>query len=187
MPAARNGPTVRSCARALIDAVETHGDDQTALLPAIKAATAELTARDDLCDLGVPRQGNNVDFSRYLYFDGELSILLFEVPMGKTIPPHDHGVWEGFCVCRGRVRHKVYMRADDGSVDGFAELETVRDDIMGQGDVAIVAPPADIHSFEALDEGTLGLTIVNGAYKEERHYYQPDARTYVVKKQRNPR
>lgn len=180
-------PTVRSCATAIIAAVESHGDDRCALIEAIKAPLAKLTRRDDLRDLGIPRQGNNVAFSRYLYFDGELSILLFEVPKGRTIPPHDHGVWEGFCVYRGKVRHTVYQRADDGAVEGFAELETVQDDVMGPGDLAIVAPPADIHSFTALEDGTLGITIVNGAYKEERHYYQPEAKTYVVKKQRNAR
>ncbi len=52
---------------------------------------------------------------------------------------------------------------------------------------AFVAPPADIHSFTALEDGTLGLTIVNGAYKDERHYYRPETNSYVVKKQQNPR
>ncbi len=187
MPTATEAGSVRGCAKALIDLVERYGDDQTALISAIKSPISELTKRDDLLDLGIPRQGNNVAFSKYLYFDGQLSIILFEVPKGKTIPPHDHGVWEGFCVYRGRIRHKVYRRADDGSVDGYAQLETVDDDILGPGDVVIVAPPADIHSFTALEDGTLGLTIVNGAYKDERHYYRPETNSYVVKKQQNPR
>lgn len=180
-------PTVRSCATAIIAAVESHGDNRSALIEAIKAPLAKLTKREDLRDLGIPRQGNNVAFSRYLYFDGELSILLFEVPKGRTVPPHDHGVWEGFCVYRGKVRHTVYQRADDGTIEGFAELETVQDDVMEPGDLAIVAPPADIHSFTALEDGALGITIVNGAYKKERHYYEPEAKTYVVKKQHNAR
>ena len=179
--------TVRDCAAAVVAAVERYRDDQEALIAALEKPIAKLTERDDLLELGIPRQGNNVAFSQYLYYDGELSILLFEVPKGKTIPPHDHGVWEGFCVYRGKVQHKVFQRADDGSVDGYAELETLQDETMGRGAVAIVAPPADIHSFTALEDGTLGITIVNGAYKEERHYYQPDEKTYVIKKQRNAR
>ena len=182
-----NQPTVRQCATAIADAIARHGDDQAALAAALEVPIAELTERDDLREMGIPREGNNVAFSRYLYFDGELSILLFEVPKDREIPPHDHGVWEGFSVYRGRVQHRVYRRADDGTREGFAELETLRDDIMGVGDVAIVAPPADIHSFTALEEGTLGITVVNGTYKEDRHYYQPDAKTYVVKRQRNAR
>ena len=164
MSAAAKWPTVRDCARALIDAVEEHRDDQNTLIAAIKAPIAELAKRPDLLELGVPRQGNNVAFSQYLYFDGQLSILIFEVPKGKTIPPHDHGVWEAFCVYRGQVQHQIYVRVDDGSVDGYAELETVDNDEMAEGDVVIVAPPADIHSFTALEEGTLGITVVNGAY-----------------------
>lgn len=178
--------SVRSCAKALINAVAEHGDDQKALIAAIKATIAELAKRPDLLELGIPRQGNNVASSQYLYFDGQLSILIFEVPKGQTIPPHDHGVWEAFCVYRGQVRHRVYLRVDDGSVDGYAELETVDDDELAEGDVVIVAPPADIHSFTALEEGTLGLTVVNGAYSKQRHYYQPEANSYVVKQPSNP-
>ena len=186
MSAATQWPSVRDCAKALIDAVEEHGDDRNALIAAIKAPIAELAKRPDLLELGIPRQGNNVDFSQYLYFDGQLSILIFEVPKGKTIPAHDHGVWEAFCVYKGQVRHKIYMRVDDGSVDGYADLETVDDGAMTEGDVVIVAPPADIHSFTALQEGTLGLTVVNGAYSEQRRYYQPESNSYVVKKPSNP-
>lgn len=179
--------SVRDCAREIIAAVKAHGKDRAALLSALKAPLAALTERDDLRDLGIPRQGNNVAFSSYLYFDGELSILLFEVPHERAVPPHDHGVWEGFCVYRGKVRHSVYRRADDASVEGFAELETVDEGIMRQGDLAIVAPPADIHSFQALEEGTLGITVVNGTYKRERLYYQPENKTYTVKTPNNPR
>jgi predicted metal-dependent enzyme (double-stranded beta helix superfamily) len=180
-------PTIRACAQEITAAIERQGGDGEALRAAIAAPLRELMQRDDLRELGIPRQGNNVAFSRYLYFDGELSILLFEVPSDRKVPPHDHGVWEGFCVYRGKVQHTVYRRADDGSVDGYAELETVQDEVMEPGDVAIVAPPADIHGFVALEEGTLGITVVNGAYKEERLYYQPDEKTYVVKKQRTAR
>ncbi|MEX2408571.1 MAG: hypothetical protein WD489_05630 [Rhodovibrionaceae bacterium] len=179
--------TVRDCAQAIIAAVKTHGGNRDALISALREPLAKLAKRDDLRDLGVPRQGNNVAFSSYLYFDGELSILLFEVPHDRAVPPHDHGVWEGFCVYRGKVRHSVYRRADDGSKEGFAELETVEEGVMGPGDLAIVAPPADIHSFQALEEGTLGITVVNGTYKPGRLYFQPEAKTYVVKTPNNPR
>ena len=186
MSAATQWPTVRGCAKALIDAVEEHGDDREALIAAIKAPIAELARHPGLLELGIPRQGNNVASSQYLYFDGQLSILIFELPKGKTIPPHDHGVWEAFCVYRGQVRHKVFLRVDDRSVEGYAELDTVDDCELTKGDVVIVAPPADIHSFTALEEGTLGITVVNGAYSGQRHYYQPESNSYVVKKPSNP-
>ena len=179
--------TLRDCAKAIIDAVDQYGDDDAAILEAVKGPMAALTNRDDLASLGVPRQGNNVSDSQYLYFDGQLAIILFEAPKGKIIPPHDHGVWEGFCVYRGSVHHKLYRRADDGSVDGYAELETIDDKVMSAGDVVIVAPPDDIHGFSAMEEGTLGITFLHGAYKPERLYFQPDNNSYVVRTPSSPR
>jgi predicted metal-dependent enzyme (double-stranded beta helix superfamily) len=176
--------TVRDCARAIIDAVSARGDERN-LVDAIREPLEALMARDDLESIGVPRQGNNVASSQYLYFDGELSILLFDVPVDRPIPPHDHGVWEAFCVYKGSVHHKVWQRSDNGTVPGRADLELVADEVLGPGDVAVVAPPADIHGFSALEAGTVGLTVVNGAYKDERLYYQPEAGTCVARRQTN--
>ena len=176
MPISKESQSTRKCAQMIIDAIAQSGDDYAAMANAFKAPLAEL---------GAPRQGNNVASSLYLYFDGQLSILLFEVPSDRTIPPHDHGIWEAFCTYRGRVRHETMRRIDDQSVDGYAELETISEDTLGPGDLTIIAPPADIHSFTALEEGTLGLAIANGPYKHNRHYYQPEKNTYVVKPQLN--
>ena len=66
---------------------------------------------------------------------------------------------------RGRIRHVVYERVDDQTVPGAAELRVAEDRELGPGDFAIVAPPADIHSFTALSDGTYGITVVSGAYK----------------------
>lgn len=185
MPISQESPNTRECAQMIIDAIAQSGDDYAAMASALKTPLAELIKNDNLSALGAPRQGNNVTSSLYLYFDGQLSILLFEVPSDRTIPPHDHGIWEAFCTYRGKVRHETMRRIDDESVDGYAELETISEDILGPGDLTVIAPPADIHSFTALQEGTLGLTIANGPYKHNRHYYQPETNTYVVKPQVN--
>ncbi len=179
--------TVRTCAEAVIAAQRRHGPEPAAFLAAIERPIAALLERDDLRGQGIPRQGNNVDWSRYLYFDGDLSFLLFEVPEGGRIPPHDHGVWELFAVYRGRMRHTVYRRTDDASVEGYATLEATDDRAMGAGESAIVAPPADIHGFAALDGGAMGLTVVSGRYKPDRHYYDPEANSYVIKRAANLR
>jgi len=179
--------TVRDCAQMIVAAIAAHGQDSVALGNAISAPLRDLMQRPDLLAQGIPREGNNVALSYYLYYDGELSILLFHVPKGKTIPPHDHGIWETLSVYLGRVRHVVYERADDASVPGAAELRVIDDRVLERGDFAIVAPPADIHSFTALVDDTYAITVVNGMYKAERHYYQPDEKTYVVRQQRNAR
>jgi predicted metal-dependent enzyme (double-stranded beta helix superfamily) len=178
---------VRDCATAIVSAISRHGNDSAALAPEIEAALQELMREPDLLERGIAREGNNVAFSRYLYFDGELSILIYEVPKDRPIPAHDHGIWETLSVYRGRLRHVVYDRIDDGRAPGVADLRVRDDRILQRGDFAIVAPPSDIHSFTGLDEGTYGITVVNGAYKAQRHYYDPDAKTYVVKQGRNVR
>jgi predicted metal-dependent enzyme (double-stranded beta helix superfamily) len=187
MSATASPTAVRDCARAIADAIARHGDDTARLGTDIKRALAALIAQPDLLERGIPRVGNNVAFSRYLYFDGSLSILLYEVPKGQTIEAHDHGIWETLSVYRGRIRHIVYERADDAAVAGVADLRVKEDRILEPGDFAIVAPPADIHSFTALAEGTYGITVVSGAYKEDRHYYEPEQKTYVVRKGVNVR
>ena len=178
---------VRDCAHAIVGAIARHGNESAALAPVIRAALAALMREPDLLERGIAREGNNVAFSRYLYYDGELSILIYEVPKDRTIPPHDHGIWETLSVYRGRLQHVVYARTDDGRMPGVANLRVVEDCVLERGDFAIVAPPDDIHSFTALDEGTYGITVVNGAYKAERHYYDPAAGTYEVRAGRNVR
>ena len=193
-PEARSGEAspgrssaVRDCAQSILAAIAHHGNDGAAIAPAIRAALAALVQEPDLLERGIDRQGNNVSFSRYLYYDGELSILIYEVPKGRPIPAHDHGIWETLSVYRGRIDHIVYARTDDGSVPGVAKLRVEEEAVLGPGDFAIVTPPSDIHSFTALDDDTYGITVVNGAYKAERHYYDPVAGTYEVRAGRNRR
>ena len=178
---------IRDCANAIAAAIAAHGDDSAALGRAIDASLKQLMREPDLLERGIAREGNNVAFSRYLYYDGDLSILIYEVPKDRPIPAHDHGIWETLSVYRGRLRHVVYERIDDAGVPGVADLRVKDDRVLARGDFAIVAPPSDIHSFTALEDGTYGITVVSGAYKAERHYYDPDRRTYVVKRGRNVR
>lgn len=182
--AATNKYSVRDCARAVLEAIEACGNDPVRLKAAMLVPVQKLLARDDLVELGVDRQGNNVAFSKYLYFDGQMSILLFQVPSDKPVAPHDHGVWESMFVYRGKVKHTVYARTDDGKQPGFAELKVVDDAVLERGDCAIVAPPSDIHGFIGMTDATYAVTIVNGAYKAERCYYQPEAKSVVMRKQR---
>ena len=103
--------------------------------------------------VGVKREGNHIDESRYLYYDGEMSITFDHLPKDKYIPPHDHGVWEAMAIYSGQLKHVVYDRMDDGSKEGYAELEIVDDRVLERNDMAMVAPPQEIHSFTALTDG----------------------------------
>lgn len=175
--------SVRGVAQALMRAIEIFNTDRDAgrLRTGILDATRELSRRADLLDLGTKRQANHIDNSKWLYYDGALSMSLDEFPQGKFIPPHDHGVWEALVVCRGRMQHSVYARADDGTVEGHAELKVTEDVELSPGEVAMVVPPGDIHSFKAAVAGTFVITIVGGEYSTTRRYYKLEDNTYMVK------
>jgi predicted metal-dependent enzyme (double-stranded beta helix superfamily) len=178
-----NPHSVRACAMALIETIDRYNVDRDSgkLRKALLSATQPLVDRPDLLDLGTKRQANHIDNSRYLYYDGQLSVTLDEFPKDKFIPPHDHGIWEALVLCSGRLNHAVYARADDGKVEGHAELRVVEDVELARGEIAMVVPPGDIHSFKALSDGTFVITIVGGEYSPTRHYYRTEDNTYVVR------
>ena len=152
---------------------------------AFSAALAEpvrrIVARTDLVQHALPRPGNNVAESWYLYFDGDMSIVLFKVPEQPAVQPHDHGIWETLFVYRGRVRHAVYERVDDASQPGRAQLVEREAGVLGPGDFALVVPPRDIHGFHALGDDAYGITVSSGEYKPERIYYDLAAGTCEVR------
>lgn len=180
---ADQGPsiTVRDCAQAIIGVIDRCGSDGARLLEGLRAPVTRLLQRPDLLTQGVKREGNHIDFSRYLYYDGQLSITLDNFPRGKRIPPHDHGVWELLAIYSGRVDHTVYERLDDGSVEGYADLKVVDDRVLEAKDLAIVALPAEIHAFTALTDDTFSVTIVGGHYKPDRYYFKPEEKSCVLR------
>jgi predicted metal-dependent enzyme (double-stranded beta helix superfamily) len=178
-----NDRSVRTSAKALIETIDQYNVDHDSdrLRNGLLRATQPLLDRPDLFKLGGKRQANHIDNSKYLYYDGQLSLTLDEFPKDKLIPPHDHGIWEAIVLCSGRLSHTVYARADDGKVEGHAELRVVEDVELKRGDITMVVPPGDIHSFKALTDGTFVITIVGGEYSVTRHYYRTEDNTYVVR------
>lgn len=175
--------SVRASAKMIEQAIEAFDRDHDAgeLRSALLESTRELRSRSDLLTLGTKRPANHIDNSRWLYYDGQMSMTLDEFPKGKQIPPHDHGVWEAIVVCTGRLHHAVYSRKDDGTVPGHAELRVDEDVELTPGQVAMVVPPGDIHAFRALEDSTYVITIVGGEYAPKRHYYSLTDNTYQVR------
>jgi len=175
--------SVRSCAKALVEVIDAYELDLDAvkLREGLLSATRQLVRRPDLLSLGVKRQANHIDNSRYLFYDGQICLTLDEFPKGKHIPPHDHGIWEALVVCAGSLAHTVYKRVDDGKAQGHARLDVVEDVVMVPGEITMVVPPGDIHSFKALEDQTFVITIVGGEYAPKRHYYNTSDHTYMVR------
>src|SRR5262245_57247157 len=116
--------TVRELANEVQRLVALHGEDGPKLLEGLREPLRRLIQRD-LAPLGVKREANHIDDSRYLYWDGEMSITFDHMPKGKFIPPHDHGVWELLAIYSGKLKHVVYDRRDDGSKEGYADLAII--------------------------------------------------------------
>ncbi len=176
--------SIRECSQRLMEVVARHEADgnRERLRSGLLEAVRPLIDRPDLLQLGVKRQANHIANSKHLYYDGQMSVTLDEFPNGKTIPPHDHGIWEAIIVCTGRLRHTVYERIDDGKVEGYADLRAVEDREFSAREIAMVIPPAEIHSFTALEDRTFVITVVGGEYKPTRHYYQVESKTYKVRR-----
>lgn len=175
--------SIRTCAAQMIRAVDAfeHDRDEIKFRQALLDATLPVSKRPDLYKLGTKRQANHIDNAKWLYYDDQLTLELDEFPHGKFIPPHDHGVWEALVLCKGSLKHTTYERVDDRSVEGHSELKVVEESVMKVGEIAMVVPPSDIHSFQALTEDTYVLTIVGGEYSPLRHYYNLEANTYAVR------
>jgi len=77
-----------------------------------------------------------------------------------------------------KLRYRVSYRREGH--DRF--LPILRDDeVLEKNELAIVAPPSEIHSFTALTDDTISVTIVGGKYKPDRKYYNAADKTYVVR------
>jgi len=175
--------SIRECSRRLIAVTAQYEADADGerLRKGLLQAVLPLIERDDLLQLGVKREANHITNSRHLYYDGQMSMTLDEFPNGKKIPPHDHGIWEAIILCTGKLSHTVYERVDDGTVEGHADLRVVEDRVFTPREIAMVVPPAEIHSFTALEDRTFVITVVGGEYKPTRHYYQVESKTYQVR------
>jgi predicted metal-dependent enzyme (double-stranded beta helix superfamily) len=171
---------IRDCARALMKLFEAPSRDEPVLREGILAATCALVSRPDLTLLGVKRQGNFVSNSKFIYYDGQLEITLNQMPNGVRFPPHDHGTCEALIMYSGRLAHTVYERVDDGRLPAHADLAVVEDRVLERGDITVMVPPIEIHSFMGLTEDTFLLTVVDGKLKSDRHFYDIETRSYSV-------
>lgn len=158
-------------------AMDDVGSNGPLLLERLQAPIVRFLATD-VSKIGVKRIGNHIEESKYVYYDGDMHMTVDHMPKGQVIPAHDHGVWECMAVFGGQLHHTVYERKDDESIEDYAELELYDDRVLERFDVAMVAAPSEIHSFVALTDDTMTLTIVGGHYKPLRHYFDVDGNSY---------
>lgn len=171
---------IRECAQKLMRLFESSSREEPILRQGILAAARPLLERPDLTSLGVKRQGNFVNNSKFIYYDGQLEITLNQMPNGIRFPAHDHGTCEANMIYSGRLAHTVYKRIDDGTRPEHADLAVIDDRVLEAGDISVMVPPVEIHSFMGLSDDTFILTVVDGRLSANRHFYDLETHSYSV-------
>jgi hypothetical protein len=92
-------------------------------------------------------------------------------------PVHNHNSWGVICVIRGRDRHILWARQDDGSQPGKAQLRIVETRELGPGDVAwFPEAPGDIHSQQGIGEPAWELVYFGSdPMARPRLYFDPES------------
>jgi len=173
------------CARDIYAAVETGGGDLPAAQQDVIPLLQRLARETDLLEIGLPRESNHGAGGSWLYWDGEIAIFTAGFEDGVTVPVHNHGTWEIVGVYMGELDYQSYRRVDDGSTEGYAELEIVEDRVLAQGDFSVVPlPPHDIHGFRAHEGDMWMIGVLSGDFDEERLYFDPGRKSYVRRHQK---
>lgn len=96
--------------------------------------------------------------------DHSLAVFVISWEPGRHVPPHNHNSWAVVVGLEGEEHNVCWRRKDDGSKEGYAELERDTDSFMTRGDF-IAMLPAEIHSVHneadtvALSLHTYGMHI----------------------------
>jgi predicted metal-dependent enzyme (double-stranded beta helix superfamily) len=102
--------------------------------------------------------------------------MLARFPPAAPTPVHNHNSWGVICVIRGRDRHILWAREDDGSQPGRAQLRMVESRELGPGDIAwFPDAPADIHSQQGIGADAWELVyFARDPTTGSRLYFDPE-------------
>ena len=123
-------------------------------LAAVTARLEQLAQRQELFPVSdfpppAPEQGVGASTRYRLNPDdapGVPALYLNSINPGKTTLPHNHTTWAAIVALSGQELNRVYRRSDDGSQEGRATLEQVREVVVQPGQsVSFLAD--DIHSI----------------------------------------
>lgn len=112
--------------------------------------------------------------------DGTLALMLARFPHEAETPIHNHHSWGVVVVVVGRDRYLAWRRHDDGSRDGYAEVELEYERLLDPGDMVHFADtPGDIHSQQGADGAPVWELVFFGRdpNAKPRLYFDPQART----------
>jgi len=108
--------------------------------------------------------------------DAGSTLMLARFPANTPTPIHNHNSWGVICVIRGRDRHILWAREDDGSQPGKARLRVVGSRELGRGDTLWFPDvPDDIHSQQGIGGDAWELVyFARDPTTRSRLYFDPD-------------
>jgi predicted metal-dependent enzyme (double-stranded beta helix superfamily) len=108
--------------------------------------------------------------------NGGSTLMLARFPANAPTPVHNHHSWGVICVIRGRDRHILWAREDDGSQPGKARLRVVESRELGRGDTLWFPDvPDDIHSQQGIGGDAWELVyFARDPTTRSRLYFDPD-------------
>ena len=104
------------------------------------------------------------------------TLMLGRFPANAPTPIHNHNSWGVIYVIRGRDRHILWSREDNGSQPGRARLREVESRELGPGDIAwFPDSPDDIHSQQGIGGDAWELVFfARDPTTRSRLYFDPD-------------
>lgn len=152
----------RECAQEIIRLLGAHRD-WDAFASAAAQPISTLLGHSDLRTAGVPRETIVADSGRFLYYDGDLSIVTAQLHEGLIVPPHNHNSFELIAVYNGEIDHVRY----GGTIADTNELPVVERRTMTRGDLVVIPPGEHRHGWTALSHDTWvvvasGVTVPEG-------------------------
>ncbi len=147
---------VRACLDDIKDLVARDGVNRETL-ERVKMRLVALSRRRDLFSYDrFPVIDDNDGKPSSIYLldeDEDHSNALFAVAehQGNMSPPHDHTTWAVLVGIEGEELNKFYVRLDDGSEDGRAEIREDSQEVVKAG-TGVALMPDDIHSIHCVTE-----------------------------------
>ena len=171
-----------------------HGVTREAL-DLIKEELLELAAQESLfpaAEFPPPPEGEKGS-KRYLLQedpDGRFALYMLALNPGNATKPHDHTTWAVVTAVEGQELNTVYRRVDDGTQEGHARLEQVRE-VMVEPGTGIALMPEDIHAISTAGTASTrhlhcyGLALERlderQGFDLEAHTVQPYNKAFMTK------
>ena len=107
---------------------------------------------------------------------GGSTLMLSRFPADTPTPVHNHNSWGVIYVIRGRDRHILWAREDNGDQPGRARLRIVESRDLGPGDTLwFPDAPDDIHSQQGIGGDAWELVYFErDPTTRSRLYFDPD-------------